>query len=46
MRAAEITITGSPVHSKPTASPLMMLVAGPVRLASAMERTGRYRYSV
>jgi hypothetical protein len=46
MSAIEITITGSPVHSKPTASPLMMLVAGPVLLASAIERTGRYLYSV
>ena len=46
MSAIEITITGRPVHSRPTAMPVMMLVAGPVRLASAIDRTGRYLYSV
>jgi hypothetical protein len=39
-------MTGRPVHSKPTAMPLMMFVAGPVREASAIDRTGRYLYSV
>ncbi len=39
-------MTGTAVHSMPTAMPLMMLVAGPVRLASAIARTGRYLYSV
>ena len=34
------------MHSKPTARPLMMFVAGPVLLASAISRTGRYLYSV
>ena len=39
-------MTGARVHSKPTAMPVMMLVAGPVWEASAISRTGRYRYSV
>ena len=34
------------VVSKPTAVPLMMLVAGPVLLASAISRTGRYEPAV
>ncbi len=46
MSAIEITITGRPVHSMPIARPVMMLVAGPVRLASAIDFTGRYLYSV
>ena len=46
MSASEITSTGRPVHSRPTPMPLMMLVAGPVLLASAISRTGRYLYSV
>jgi hypothetical protein len=39
--AAEMTSTGMAVHSMATARPVMMLVAGPVRLASAMDLTGR-----
>ena len=34
------------VVSKPTAVPLMMFVAGPVRDASAISRTGRYEPAV
>ena len=44
--ASEIAMTGISVHSKPTAMPVMMLVAGPVCEASAISRTGRNRYSV
>ncbi len=44
--AAEIAMTGASVHSRPTAMPAMMLVAGPVCEASAISRTGRYLYSV
>ena len=40
MIAMEITITGSAVHSNPTATPAMMLVAGPVWDASAIVFTG------
>ena len=36
-----IVIAVTNVVSKPTATPLMMLVAGPVLLASAISRTGR-----
>ena len=39
-------MTGASVHSRPTAMPAMMLVAGPVWDASAISRTGRYLYSV
>ena len=41
MIAAPIVITGSTVDSMPTARPAMILVAGPVWLASAMLSTGR-----
>ena len=41
MRATPIDIAVTNVVSKPTAIPAMMLVAGPVLLASAMSRTGR-----
>ena len=34
--AIEIAMTGINVHSKPTAMPVMMLVAGPVWEASAI----------
>ena len=44
--AMQMTMTGRAVHSKPTAMPAMMFVAGPVCEASAMESTGRYLYSV
>jgi hypothetical protein len=36
-----MVIAVTAVVSKPTAVPLMMLVAGPVLLASAISRTGR-----
>ena len=36
-----IEIAVTKVVSKPTAMPLMMFVAGPVLLASAISRTGR-----
>ena len=39
--AMPIVIAVTAVVSKPTAVPLMMLVAGPVREASAISRTGR-----
>ena len=39
-------MTGASVHSRPTAMPAMMFVAGPVWDASAISRTGRYLYSV
>ena len=44
--AMEMATTGASVHSRPTAMPAMTLVAGPVWDASAISRTGRYRYSV
>ena len=44
--AIEITITGMSAHSRPTAMPEMMFVAGPVIDAFAISRTGRYWYSV
>ena len=40
-RAMPIVIAVTNVVSYPTAVPLMMLVAGPVLLASAISRTGR-----
>jgi hypothetical protein len=40
-RAIAMVIAVTAVVSKPTAVPLMMFVAGPVRLASAISRTGR-----
>ena len=40
-RAMPIVIAVTKVVSKPTAMPEMMLVAGPVRDASAISRTGR-----
>ena len=39
--AITIVITGSTVDSMPTARPVMMFVAGPVREASAIVCTGR-----
>ena len=42
--AIEIAVAN--VVSKPTAVPLMMFVAGPVREASAISRTGRYEPAV
>jgi hypothetical protein len=39
--AMAIVMAVTAVVSKPTAVPLMMFVAGPVRLASAISRTGR-----
>ncbi len=44
--ATAMTMTGRAVDSQATANPVMMLVAGPVSDASAIERTGRYLYSV
>ncbi len=44
--ATEITRIGMAVDSMPTAMPAMMLVAGPVFEASAIEATGRNRNSV
>jgi hypothetical protein len=41
MRAMPIAMAVTAVVSKPTAVPLMMFVAGPVRDASAISRTGR-----
>ena len=41
MIAAEIVNVGSAVHSSATASPAMMLVAGPVTDAAAIDFTGR-----
>ena len=38
-----MTSTDSAVFSKPTARPAMIVVAGPVLLASAISRTGRKR---
>ena len=40
-RAMPIVIAVTKVVSKPTATPEMMFVAGPVRDASAISRTGR-----
>ena len=39
--AAQIATTGSAVDSRPTARPVMMLVAAPVWLASAIRVTRR-----
>ena len=39
--AMAIVMAVAAVVSRPTAVPMMMLVAGPVREASAMSRTGR-----
>ena len=39
--AAEMTMTGMAVDSMPTARPAMMLVAGPVVEAWAIDCTGR-----
>ena len=44
--AMTIVITGITVDSMPTERPMMMFVAGPVRDASAIVCTGRYRCSV
>ena len=44
--ASEITTVGTAVHSIATDMPVMIVVAGPVCAASAISRTGRYRYSV
>ncbi len=40
-RAKPMAIAVAAVVSRPTAVPVMMLVAGPVREASAISRTGR-----
>ncbi len=40
--AMPMVMAVTPVVSKATAVPLMMLVAGPVLLASAISRTGRH----
>ena len=40
-RAMPIVIAVTNVVSKPTAMPVMMFVAGPVLMASAISRTGR-----
>ena len=41
-----MTSAGIHTHSRPTPTPAMMLVAGPVFDASAIDCTGRYWYSV
>ena len=41
-RAMAIAMAVTAVVSKPTETPLMMFVAGPVFDASAISRTGRY----
>ena len=41
MIAAEIAKVGSAVHSRATANPAMMFVAGPVTEAAAIDFTGR-----
>ncbi len=41
-----MTSTGTATHSRPTLMPAMMLVAGPVWEASAIDFTGRYLCSV
>ena len=44
--AAEMETAVTNVVSKPTAVPAMMFVPAPVRLASAISRTGRYEPAV
>jgi len=41
MMAAEMVNVGNAVHSSATANPAMMLVAGPVTEAAAIDFTGR-----
>ena len=41
MMAAEMVNVGNAVHSRATANPAMMLVAGPVTEAAAIDFTGR-----
>jgi hypothetical protein len=41
MMAAEMVNVGNAVHSRATAKPAMMLVAGPVTDAAAIDFTGR-----